>query len=51
MTKTNGEKYLAIVSWLRERYTEDGYIYTVKNGEPTTFAKLEKAFFLKYNKE
>lgn len=55
--KARADRYLAINAWLKKRYTgkavgrfdcQPGWLITNAGGEPTTYSRLDLAFFRRY---
>jgi hypothetical protein len=42
------DRYLAIIHWLRRRYTRDGRLTISVGGIPSAFSRLELAFARRY---
>ncbi len=46
--KARADRYLAINAWLKKRYSVNGWLTVSIGGEPTTYSKLDLAFFERY---
>lgn len=50
MTIENADRYLKIVRWAQERYTDraTGQITISRNGKPSIYSRIEKSAFRRY---